>query len=87
MKRRDAKRMLSSLEEMFEAVRDKSTPPPYPCDEETGKISLPPYVEMELRQLAASGAKVEAVRKTTKLTGAGLRASKDYVDNLPRLGR
>ncbi len=84
MKRRDARRMLSSLEEMFEAVRGKSTPPPYPCDEETGKISLPPHVEMELRRLVSSGGKIKAVQRAAKLTGAGLRKSKDYVDNLPK---
>lgn len=87
MKRRPTERMLSSLEDMFEKVRDKSTPPPYPPDEKTGEISLPPEVAMELRRLAASGQKVEAVKRTTKLAGAGLRASKDYVDNLPKLGK
>lgn len=87
MKRRDARRTLSSLEEMFEAARDGSKPPPYPRDEKTGKISLQPHVEMELRQLATPGGEIEVVRKTTKLTGAGLRASKDYVDNLTGTGK
>lgn len=86
MKRRDIEKMLSSIEEIHEKVRDRSTPPPYPPDGKTGEISLPPEVAMELRRLVVSGRGIEAVQKTTKLTGAGLRASKDYVDNLPRLG-
>ncbi|CAN5492851.1 MAG: hypothetical protein M3494_05595 [Actinomycetota bacterium] len=84
MKRRDARRLLSSLEEIFEATRDKSTQPPYPPDEKTGAISLPPEVAMELRRLVGSGQKIEAVKRTAKLTGAGLKASKAYVDNLPK---
>lgn len=87
MKRRDLERTLSSIDKVYEIVRDKSTPPPYPPDEKTGKIKLPPEVAMELRRLVVSGRGIEAVRKTTRLTGAGLKASKAYVDNLPKLGR
>jgi ribosomal protein L7/L12 len=45
-------------------------------------ITLPKEVERQLRRLVAEGNKVEAVRQVTRLTGAGLRVSKDYVDSL-----
>jgi hypothetical protein len=70
------------LEELFEVERDRSTPPPYPFDTKRNLIHLPQEVEDHLRQLARSGQKVKAVQQVTKLTGAGLRVSKDYVDSL-----
>ena len=45
-------------------------------------IRLPPDIEDELRVLVQMGKKVEAVKRVTELTGAGLRVSKDYVDGL-----
>jgi hypothetical protein len=53
----------------------------------TKAITLPKEVERQLRRLVADGNKVEAVRQVTRLTGAGLRVSKDYVDSLARKDR
>ncbi len=72
---------LEMLEEFFEATRPKLTPS-YPYDERTNKIELPAKVEKELLRLLSTGNKAEAVKRVTRLTGAGLRASKDYVDTL-----
>lgn len=72
---------LEMLEEFFETTRP-NLPPSYPYDERTNKIELPAKVEKELLRLLSTGNKVEAVKRVTRLTGAGLRASKDYVDTL-----
>ena len=56
--------------------------PPYPYNMETGGICLPKKIEGELRELVIAGNKVEAVKRVIRLTGAGLRVSKDYVDSL-----
>lgn len=80
-KRRTEPPILQWLEEEFERVRDK-TPAPFPYDPKTRKIVLPPEIVSELRHLVLTGQKVEAVKRVTKLTGAGLRVSKDYVDGL-----
>ena len=71
------------LEKAFDLTRKKVTPL-YSYDKTTNTIRLPPDVEHELFHLAASGDKVEAVKRVTRLTGAGLRAAKDYVDALIR---
>jgi hypothetical protein len=73
--------ILSLLEKAFEANREKITPR-FPYDKQMGSIRLPIYVEEELRHLVLAGSKVEAVKRVAQLTGAGLRVSKDYVDNL-----
>lgn len=73
---------LDKLEIFFEAERDKSIPPPYPFDEDRNLIHLPKEVEDHLRLLAHTGKKIEAVKQVTRLTGAGLRVAKDYVDGL-----
>jgi len=80
-KRRIEPPILQRLEEEFERVRDK-TPPPFPYDPQTNTITLPYEIESELRHLVMTGRKVEAVKRVTQLTGAGLRVSKDYVDGL-----
>ncbi len=77
---------LEMLEELFEATRTKLTPS-YPYDERTNKIELPAKVEKELLRLLSTGNKAEAVKRVTRLTGAGLRISKDYVDTLARTER
>jgi hypothetical protein len=82
-KRRADPPILQLLEKEFERVRDK-TPPLFPYDLKTNKIALPYEIEGELRHLVATGRKVEAVKRVTKLTGAGLRVSKDYVDSLAK---
>jgi hypothetical protein len=75
------KSFLVFLEKLFTLTRSK-TPPLYPYDKRTHTINLPPTVEKELRHLIAAGNKVEAVKRVTKLTGAGLRVAKDYIDTL-----
>jgi ribosomal protein L7/L12 len=60
----------------------KKSTPPYPYNKRTDTIALPPEIEKELRQLVLSGNKIEAMRRVLKLTGAGLRVSKDYLDSL-----
>ena len=62
----------------------KKVTPLYPYDPKTNAIQLPQNAEQELRLLVLTGNKVEAVKRVTELTGAGLRVSKDYVDNLAR---
>ena len=73
--------ILAMLEEAFAKFRKKAKPP-FPYDAKTDVICLPPNIEEELRHLVLTGKKVEAFRLVTELTGAGLRVSKDYVDNL-----
>lgn len=80
--RRNPIPLLDTLETLFEAERDKSFPPPYPCDSDLNTIRLPREIEAHLQQLARTGHKIEAVKQVTKLTGAGLRLAKDYVDSL-----
>ncbi len=77
---------LEMLEDLFETARPKITPS-YPYDERTNKIELPAEVEKELLRLLSTGNKAEAVKRVTRLTGAGLRVSKDYVDTLARTKR
>ncbi|MFC1716351.1 hypothetical protein ACFL6S_21950 [Candidatus Poribacteria bacterium] len=69
------------LERLYEARR-KPFDPPYPYDKRANTISLPAEVEKEIRQIALTESKSQAVKKVTYLTGAGLRVSKDYVANL-----
>lgn len=80
------KAVLVILDKFFQLTRKKSAPP-FPYDKSTNTITLPSEVEKELRRLISDGNKVEAVRRVTKLTGAGLRVSKDYVDSLPKRSR
>jgi ribosomal protein L7/L12 len=77
------KAFLMILDKVFLLARKKIVPL-YPYDKRTRAITLPKEVE---RHLVADGNKVEAVRQVTRLTGAGLRVSKDYVDSLARKDR
>ena len=70
------------LEKVFVLVREGSSFPAYPYDRDTNTISLPADIQKEIRQLVSIGSKPEAVRRVSRLTGAGLRLSKDYVDGL-----
>ena len=79
-------KFLSLLDWVFETLR-KPVVPLYPYDKRTNTITLPVEVEKELRQLVLTGDKVEAVKRVTRLTGAGLRVSKDYVDRLAGIQR
>ena len=81
IKKRPEPPILAWLEEQFARVRKKVTPL-YPYDQKTNTIHLPQNIEKELRLLVLMGNKVKAVKRVTELTGAGLRVSKDYVDNL-----
>ena len=72
---------LWSLDKLFEVVR-KKVEPKYPYDKETKQIRLPNNIENEIYQIALKENKPKAIRKVTELTGAGLRVSKNYVDNL-----
>ncbi len=60
---------------------NEKSAPPYPYDEKQG-IQLPEAIEQSIQVLVQSGRKVEAVQRVLKLTGAGLKNSKDYVDGL-----
>ena len=73
---------LKMLEQWFEVERDTSMPPPFPFDATTDTIRLPQDVETHLKRLVRTNNKIEAVKQVTKLTGAGLRLAKDYVDSL-----
>jgi hypothetical protein len=59
--------------------------PLYPYDKETDTISLPAEIEKEVKNIALSQGVPLAMKKVMDLTGAGLKVSKDYIDNL--LGR
>ena len=72
---------LANLDEVFQKTR-KKTVALYPYNQQTNTIVLPPEIEKTLRQLVLTGDGIEAVKRVTQLTGAGLRVSKDYVDNL-----
>jgi hypothetical protein len=73
--------ILAMLEEAFAKFR-KKVKPRFPYDAQTEVIRLPHNIEEELRRLVLTGKPVEAVKRVTALTGAGLRVSKDYVDRL-----
>ena len=60
---------------------NEKSAPPYPYNEKLG-IELPEAIEQSIQVLVQSGRKVEAVQRVLKLTGAGLKISKDYVDGL-----
>jgi ribosomal protein L7/L12 len=77
------KGVLWSLEKAFRITRKKPVPP-FPYNERMNTITLSSDVEKELRRLVSTGNKVEAIKRVTELTGAGLRVSKDYVDGLAR---
>ena len=73
--------ILAMLEKAFAKYR-KKVKPRFPYDAQTDVIQLPHEIEAKLRQLVLTGKGVEAVKRVTELTGAGLRVSKDYVDSL-----
>jgi ribosomal protein L7/L12 len=79
--RKDLAQILALLEKEFERVRPRIKPV-YPYATKAGKIHLPRNIEQELRQLALAGNKPVAIKRVARLTGAGLRLSKDYVDSL-----
>jgi ribosomal protein L7/L12 len=48
----------------------------------TDRIALSQAGQEEVRRLIVAGSMVAAVARVRELTGAGLRQSKEYVDNL-----
>ena len=77
------KAILVVLEKVFALLRKKAVYP-FPYNKSTHTISLPVQIERELRRLVSTGKKVEAMKRVISLTGAGLRVSKDYVDQLAK---
>jgi hypothetical protein len=75
--------ILTLLKRAYAKYRRK-VKPLFPYDAKTNMGRLPPSVEDDMRRLVSTGRLVEAVKRVTELTGAGLRVSKDYVDNLVR---
>ena len=73
--------ILKTLESLYEQERPKIKPA-YPYDRKRNKIRLPDEIIADLKFLLLAGNKVAAVKRVAELTGAGLRMSKDYVDNL-----
>ncbi len=69
------------LDRIFEITR-KEIRPEYPYSKETREIQLPIKVGREIYLIAKQKGKIKAVMKVTALTGAELRISKDYVENL-----
>ncbi len=79
---------LLALDKLFSLTHSKVTPV-YPYDTTSQTIRLPDSVNKEIRRFVASGNTVEAVKLVSRLTGAGLRVSKNYIDGLaePRKNR
>ena len=75
--------LLVVLEHVFALLRKKAVYP-FPYNAKTNTVNLPIQIERELRRLVSSGKKVEAMKRVISLTGAGLRVSKDYVDQLAK---
>jgi ribosomal protein L7/L12 len=75
-------KLVSTLLERVFALTTKIPNPPYPYDKRSNTIKLPSHVKQELRDLVAAGQRIEAMKRVVHLTGAGLKLSKRYVDNL-----
>ena len=75
--------ILVVLEKVFALLRKKAVYP-FPSNPHTNTINLPAQIERELRGLVSTGKKAEAMKRVISLTGAGLRVSKDYVDQLAK---
>jgi hypothetical protein len=73
--------ILKALDGLYQKHR-KKIEPLYPYDKKTNTIRLPDKIVTDLKFLILAGNKVEALKRVAELTGAGLRASKDYVDDL-----
>ena len=73
--------ILKALDQLYEKHR-KEIKPLYPYHKKTNTIHLPDEILADLKFLLLAGNNVEALKRVAELTGAGLRMSKDYVDNL-----
>jgi hypothetical protein len=58
--------------------------PRYPYDQKSDQITLPPNLEKEIRDLVRGGNNIQAMRQVMDLTGAGLKVSKDYLDQFEK---
>ena len=79
---------LLALDKLFSLTRSNVTPL-YPYDMTSQTIRLPDTINNEIKRLVAGGNTVEAVKLVSRLTGAGLRVAKNYIDGLaePRKNR
>jgi len=75
--------ILKTLAELYQQERPKIKPA-YPYNQKTDEIHLPDEIVADLKILLLAGNKVAAVQRVAELTGAGLRMSKDFVDDLIR---
>jgi len=73
--------ILLFIDKLHEETKEKIDPI-YPYNKDTNKIDIPMNIQSEIVSLIESGKKPVALKKVTRLTGAGLRVSKDYIDNL-----
>ena len=74
--------LLDELEALYAQTHKRTSPPPYPYDEQRSVIRLPQGVVKEIRQMVRSGDVPAAMKRVAELSGAGLRVAKDYVDSL-----
>jgi ribosomal protein L7/L12 len=82
-KRKNPIPLLDELEKLHEGQRQK-VEPLYPYDRKTEAIHLPPEIIEDLKFTLLTGNKVAAMKRVIELTGAGLRLSKDFVDELSK---
>ncbi len=80
-KRKNPIPLLDEIEKLYEQQRPRIKPE-YPYDRKRNKIQLPPEIVEDLKFTLFTGNKPAAVKRVAELTGAGLRLSKDYVDDL-----
>ena len=73
--------ILDILEKLYEWRRPKIKAK-YPYNRETDTVHLPPEIVTELKEILATGEKPKAIKRVAELTGASLRISKDFVDDL-----
>jgi len=81
MKKKSEPSILKAIEKLYEKERKKIVPL-YPANKKTGKIELPEDVIADLKFFLLVGNKTAAVKRVAELTGASLRMSKDFVDDL-----
>jgi len=60
----------------------KRPAPLFPYDKRTDTISLPAEIEKEVKNIALTKSVPLAMKRVMNLTGAGLKVSKNYIDNL-----
>lgn len=73
--------ILDILEKLYEWRRPKIKAN-YPYNRETDTVHLPPEIIAELKEFLEAGEKPNALKRVAELTGASLRISKDFADDL-----